>query len=99
MTPMNDTEAMKTIDDHKHLLELVENKVAIAYFAVANRNISLFAALKKIQDKEDSRELGKISLGPNFAAGSSTAKFKALSAQLVSLVMTQAQTEGDALLR
>ena len=38
MTPMNDRIAAQTIDDHKYLLELVENKAAIAYFAVANRN-------------------------------------------------------------
>ena len=38
MTPMNDRIAAKTIEDHKYLLELVENKAAIAYFAVANRN-------------------------------------------------------------
>ena len=38
MTPMNDKIAAQTIEDHKYLLELVENKAAIAYFAVANRN-------------------------------------------------------------
>ena len=47
MTPMNDRIADQTIEDHKYLLELVENKAAIAYFAVANRNQSLFNALKK----------------------------------------------------
>ena len=30
--------AEQTIEDHKYLLELVENKAAIAYFAVLNRN-------------------------------------------------------------
>jgi len=35
---MNDTLADKTIEDHKYLLELVENRCAIAYFACANRN-------------------------------------------------------------
>lgn len=46
MTPMNDKIAQQTIEDHKYLLELVENRAAIAYFAVANRNQSLFNALK-----------------------------------------------------
>ena len=46
MTPMNDRIAAQTIDDHKYLLELVENKAAIAYFAVANRNQALFNALR-----------------------------------------------------
>ena len=46
MTPMNDKIAEQTIEDHKYLLELVENRAAIAYFAVANRNQSLFNALK-----------------------------------------------------
>jgi hypothetical protein len=44
---MNDRLADQTIEDHKYLLELVENKAAIAYFAVHNRNQSLFMALKK----------------------------------------------------
>lgn len=39
--------AEATIEDHKYLLELVENRCAIAYFAVANRNQSLFRALQK----------------------------------------------------
>jgi len=42
MTPMNDRIAEQTIEDHKYLLELVENRAGIAYFAVANRNQSLF---------------------------------------------------------
>ena len=44
---MNDTMAEKTIEDHKYLLELVENKCAIAFFACINRNQSLYNALKK----------------------------------------------------
>ena len=44
---MNDAIAEKTIEDHKYLLELVENRCAIAYFAVANRNQSLFFALQR----------------------------------------------------
>ena len=46
MTPMNNRIAEQTIEDHKYLLELVENRAAIAYFAEANRNQSLFNALK-----------------------------------------------------
>lgn len=47
LTPLNDQMAEATIEDHKYLLELVENRCAIAYFAVANRNQSLFRALQK----------------------------------------------------
>lgn len=59
---MNDRIADQTIEDHKYLLELVENKAAIAYFAVANRNQSLFNALKKyllaeISQKEEYERL------------------------------------------
>ena len=46
MTPMNDNIATQTIEDHKYLLELVENRAAIAYFACANRNLSLYFALR-----------------------------------------------------
>ena len=51
--------AEQTIEDHKYLLELVENRAAIAYFAVVNRNLSLFLALKNYvkvesQNMEDS---------------------------------------------
>jgi hypothetical protein len=52
MTPMNDRIAEQTIEDHKYLLELVENRAAIAYFAVANRNQSLFNALKNFLQEE-----------------------------------------------
>lgn len=45
--PMNDELAEKTIEDHKYLLELVENKTAIAFFAVVNRNQSLYMALQR----------------------------------------------------
>jgi len=44
---MNDIIAEKTIEDHKYLLELVENRCAISYFAAVNRNQSLYFALKK----------------------------------------------------
>ena len=53
MTPMNDTIACKTIEDHRYLLELVENRTAIAFFAVSNRNQSLFNALQKFCKDED----------------------------------------------
>ena len=46
LTPMNDAIAEKTIEDHKYLLEHVENRCAIAYFAAANRNLSLYSALQ-----------------------------------------------------
>ena len=47
LTPMNDKIADQTIEDHKYLLELVENKCAIAFFACVNRNQSLFNALTR----------------------------------------------------
>ena len=56
MTPMNDRLAEQTIEDHKYLLELVENRAAIAYFAVANRNQSLFTALKNFLKEEDKQD-------------------------------------------
>jgi hypothetical protein len=56
MTPMNDLMAEQTIEDHKYLLEQVENKAAIAYFAAANRNMSLFNALMNYVIQEIERE-------------------------------------------
>ena len=53
---MNDRLAEQTIEDHKYLLELVENRAAIAYFAVANRNQSLFTALRNFLKEEDKVE-------------------------------------------
>jgi len=47
LTPMNDSLAEQTIEDHKYLLELVENKCAIAFYAVINRNQSLYNALQQ----------------------------------------------------
>jgi hypothetical protein len=47
LTPMNDVLAEQTIEDHKYLLELVENKCAIAFYACINRNQSLYNALKQ----------------------------------------------------
>ena len=45
LTPMNDVIAKQTIIDHKYLLELVENRAAICFFACSNRNQSLYNAL------------------------------------------------------
>lgn len=65
MTPMNDKIAAQTIEDHKYLLELVENRAAISYFAVHNRNQALFNALKNYvrkevdQEEEEEREIRK----------------------------------------
>jgi len=56
MTPMNDRIAAQTIEDHKYLLELVENKAAICYFAVANRNQALFGALRNYYKQEELNE-------------------------------------------
>ena len=54
---MNDKIADQTIEDHKYLLELVENKCAIAFFACVNRNQSLFNALihylKCLEEEDD----------------------------------------------
>jgi hypothetical protein len=58
LTPMNDVIAKQTIIDHKYLLELVENRCAICFYACSNRNQSLFNALvdfiKESMDQEDS---------------------------------------------
>ena len=43
---MSERIAKKTIEDHKYLLELVDNRAAIAFFAVINRNQCLYEALK-----------------------------------------------------
>ena len=57
LTPMNEQIAELTLEDHKYLLELVENRCAISYFAAVNRNQSLYFALKKyhteMKQKED----------------------------------------------
>ena len=44
---MNDSLAEQTIVDHKYLLELVENRCAIAFYAVSSRNHSLYLALQR----------------------------------------------------
>ena len=59
MTPMNAKIAAQTIEDHKYLLELVENKAAIAYFAVFNRNQALFTALRNYYKIEERMEQDK----------------------------------------
>lgn len=53
---MNDKIAAQTIEDHKYLLELVENRAAISYFAMANRNQALFNALRNYVQKEVEQE-------------------------------------------
>ena len=64
MIPMNDSLAEQTIIDHKYLLESVENRCAIAFYAVSNRNHSLYQALQrfyryyKIQNQDESLTLG-----------------------------------------
>ena len=61
---MNDVIAKQTIIDHKYLLELVENRAAICFFACSNRNQSLFNALVefvKDEDVEDSEKDGAAS--------------------------------------
>lgn len=52
---MNDNLAEQTIEDHKYLLELVENRCAIVFFAIVNRNQSLYNAMKQhtIGSKKD----------------------------------------------
>jgi hypothetical protein len=44
---MNDLLAEQTIEDHKYLLEHIENKCAIAFFACINRNQSLYNAMQQ----------------------------------------------------
>lgn len=51
---MNDTMAIETIEKHKYLLLEVQNRAAIAYFAAANRNMSLYHALKNYITKKNS---------------------------------------------
>ena len=46
-TPMNDKAAANVIEDHKYLLETVENRCAFAFFAVQYRNQSLYDAMQK----------------------------------------------------
>jgi len=55
---MNKKMAEQTIEDHKYLLELVENKAALAYFAAANRNQALYTALRAYFNIFDEQEEG-----------------------------------------
>jgi hypothetical protein len=56
LTPMNDLIAKQTIIDHKYLLELVENRCAICFFACSNRNQSLYNALVDFIKEEEGGE-------------------------------------------
>jgi hypothetical protein len=60
---MNDVIAEKTIEDHKYLLELVENRCAISYFAAVNRNQSLYFALKKYHTEMKQKEEEDLAAG------------------------------------
>jgi hypothetical protein len=61
---MNDIIAKQTIVDHKYLLELVENRCAICFFACSNRNQSLFNALVEFirENENPTSEGGKSEL-------------------------------------
>ena len=48
---MNEQQADQTIADHKYLLENVENRCAILFFAMTYRNQSLFEALQRYYKK------------------------------------------------
>ena len=43
---MNDRAATNIIEDHKYLLETVENRCGFAFYAVQHRNQSLYEALQ-----------------------------------------------------
>lgn len=60
LTPMNDALAKQTIEDHKYLLELVENRGAIAYFAVSNRNHALYQAMREYYDIFEESNTGEV---------------------------------------
>jgi hypothetical protein len=65
---MNDILAEMTIQDHKYLLEQVENKCAIAFFAMTNRNQSLFNALQRFTcDGHEVFDFNKLAKIPNNA--------------------------------
>lgn len=53
---MNDIIAKQTIIDHKYLLELVENRCAICFYACSNRNQSLFNALVEFIKENETPE-------------------------------------------
>ena len=45
---MNDSIARETLQSHNYLMNEVQNKAAIAYFAAVNRNLSLYNSLREI---------------------------------------------------
>jgi hypothetical protein len=57
---MNDALAKQTIEDHKYLLELVENRAAIAFFAVSNRNHALYQAMREYYDIYEESNTGEV---------------------------------------
>jgi hypothetical protein len=73
---MDEKIAKRTIEDHKYLLESVDNRAAIAYFAVANRNYCLFAALKSFldQNKEEMEKIKKKNEKKDALAGGETGR-------------------------
>jgi hypothetical protein len=56
---MNDAIAEEVLEDHRYLLSEVQNRAAIAYFAAANRNLSLYNALRKYMEEDDGDGEGK----------------------------------------
>lgn len=46
MVPMEGHVALKTVQDHSCLLESVENKAALAYYAIYHRNQSLYEGIR-----------------------------------------------------
>ena len=60
LTPMNEVLAKQTIEDHKYLLELVENRAAIAFFAVSNRNHALYQAMREYYDIYEESNTGEV---------------------------------------
>ena len=48
---MNDDIAIEKVYNHKHLLRQIEYMCAFAYFSCANRNGSLYGALKQYYEE------------------------------------------------
>jgi hypothetical protein len=57
---MNEQLAKQTIEDHRYLLELVENRAAIAYFAACNRNHGLYQALREYYEIYEESNTGEV---------------------------------------
>lgn len=78
LTPMNDVIADETLEDHKYLLLEVQNRAAIAYFAAANRNLSLFNSLVKYiqKDKEEREKLSSENLDSDGSSRDADNPFK-----------------------